>query len=267
MLDHAALFVALAQTGSFTAAAKGRGMSPVTLARRIAELERHLGIILLLRDTHGVRLTAQGQRLLKLVGPDIHSVTRSMAAAAQMATEQGRLPIRISGTEPVLAEVLAPRLPDLYRAAPGLRIDLRVETGTVDLSASEAEVALRFAKPVGNNLRVRRLTTFQMGVWGHVDHPHAFAQARFVGYDDSFGDIAERNWMRAAGVEPRTDVVTSSTRSMLEIVRSGLAVAVLPNIIAQRNSDLMRLSGAPAVPPRPLWMLVHPNVARQKEVR
>lgn len=54
---------------------------------------------------------------------------------------------------------------------------------------------------------------------------------------------------------------------MLEIVRSGFALAVLPDIIAQRDRDLVRVAGTPTVPPRPLWMLVHPDVERQKEVR
>ena len=115
--------------------------------------------------------------------------------------------------------------------------------------------------------QMRRLTTFTMGVWRHVNHPDSFVDARFVGYDDRFGEIAERRWMQAAGVAVRTDVVTSSTRAMLAIIRSGIAVGILPDIIADGVGDLRRLSDAPTVPSRPLWMLMHPDVARQPAAR
>ena len=84
MWDTAALFVALAERGSFTAATKGTGMSPVTFARRISELETRLGLVLVLRDSGGVTLTARGQEFLNLVAPNVCDMTRAMAAAARI---------------------------------------------------------------------------------------------------------------------------------------------------------------------------------------
>ena len=57
-------FLALADTGKFTAAASMRGSSQSALSRRIQLLEAHLGATLIDRERNPVRLTAAGEALL-----------------------------------------------------------------------------------------------------------------------------------------------------------------------------------------------------------
>ena len=267
MWDNVRLFVALAEKGSFTASAKDSGVSAVTCARRIDHLEAELGTTLFLRGKAGVRLIAAGVAFHDLVGPVAKDMTAMMALAARLSDAPDRTPVRISGTEPVLAEIIAPHLGALIAANPALRVHLRTETATVSLSGYEAEIALRFARPGGNSLRVRKLTTYHMGVWTHVQNDTAFGDGPFLGYDDTFGDIPEWRWLKEAGVADRATIRASSTRAMLNVIRSGHAMGILPDHLAARYAELKRVRGAPAVPGRLLWMLMHPDVARQSSVR
>lgn len=267
MWDNVRLFVALADKASFTGVAKDMGMSAVTCARRIDQLEAKLGTTLFLRGKSGVRLAAAGEAFLDLVGPVAKDMTAMMALAERLSDAPDRTPVRISGTEPVLAEIIAPHLGQLVSANPELHIHLRTENATVSLSEYEAEIALRFARPEGNSLRVRKLTTYQMGVWSHAQNDTAFGDGPFVGYDDTFGNIPERRWLEDVGVADRATIRTSSIRAMLNVIRSGHAMGILPDRLATRYGDLKRVGTAPAVPGRPLWMLMHPDVARQKSVR
>ena len=266
MWDNVRLFVALAGKGSFTAAAKDFGVSAVTCARRIDQLEAELGTTLFLRGKAGVRLTAAGVAFLDLAGPLATDMKAMMTLAARLLDAPDRTPVRISGTEPVLAEIIAPHLGALAALHPDLRVHLRTETATVSLSGYEAEIALRFARPEGNSLRVRKLTTYRMGVWTHVRNDAVFGDGPFVGYDHTFGDIPERRWLENAGVAHRATIRTSSTRAMLNVIRSGHAMGILPDYLAARYGDLKRVDNAPAAPGRPLWMMMHPDVARQDSV-
>ena len=267
MWDNVRLFVALAEKGSFTAAAKDSGVSAVTCARRIDQLEAELGGPLFLRGKSGVRLTAAGVAFHDLVGPVAKDMTAMMALAARLSDTPDRSPVRISGTEPVLAENIAPHLGALIAANPELQVHLRTENATVSLSGYEAEIALRFSRPEGNSLRVRKLTTYQIGVWTHVQNDKEFGDGLFVGYDDTFGNIPERRWLEDAGVADRVMIRTSSTRATLNVIRSGHAMGILPDYLAGQYGDLKRVDATPAVPGRPLWMMMHPDVARQSSVR
>ena len=60
-LNEIAVFVSVAQLGSFSKAAHALSMPVSTVSRRVADLERQLGVSLLQRTTRKLTLTAQGR--------------------------------------------------------------------------------------------------------------------------------------------------------------------------------------------------------------
>lgn len=267
MWDNVKFFVAIAQYGSFAAAAGHLHQSAATLGRKIDALEAELGFTLFLRNNGGVVLTEAGQAFLNIVEPTAREMHQALNRASLLRGLEDTITVRVSGTEPVIAEMLAPNMPSLFETSSDVRIDLVVENAPVSLSRFEAEIALRLAKPEGDSLRVRRLTTFEMGVWAHRTCPIDVDETRFVGYNLTYGMISERAWIEKLGLTGDRFIQTASTRAILNIVRSGAAIGVLPDFIARKSPDLVRVDGLPKVPSRPLWMLMHPNVAQMKSVR
>ena len=58
-------FVAVAQRGGLTAAAKAEGVAPAIIGRRLDSLEEHLGVKLMVRTTRRITLTHEGSAFLE----------------------------------------------------------------------------------------------------------------------------------------------------------------------------------------------------------
>ncbi len=266
MLKYVDSFLLVSQHQSFSAASRASDVSAVTLSRHIDALEADLGHVLFFRGPSGLALSPHGKAFLARVAPFAKGVSRVVDETRQLLGDGQSMPIRISATEPLLAELVAPRIGEFIDQE-YLTIELRVENRPVNLSAYEAEIALRFAKPDGQDMRVKRLCFFDMGLWRARGPSLGMSHQNYVGYDDTYGEIPERVWMQSADLDGQVTVRTSSTRGILQIIRSGHAVGILPAIIAQKYPELERLTPPMPIPKRPLWMMMHPDVARQKPVR
>lgn len=131
-LDAVRTFVAVAETGQFQAAADDLGITQQAASKRVATLERELGVRLFARIARGVRLTVDGQALL----PHARELLRA-AERATAAVTPGRRALRID----VVNRRIAPSniLYAFYQQHPG--IDLDVVTLThADATAALAEV-------------------------------------------------------------------------------------------------------------------------------
>jgi DNA-binding transcriptional LysR family regulator len=249
----------VAHAGSFTNAAKRSRLSAVSIARGITSLEVSLGIKLFLRGTKGVVLTQAGRSLLARTDAAAVSMNDLIDAAQRLKITGWSSPIRITSTEPIIAE--------LIHAHPELILELNVSNEVVSLSSHGAEIALRFAKPKGNSLKVRKIAEFKLALFKSVNYDTPLSDARFIGYDDTYGDIPEVIWMREQGFSERMILRSSSTSALLQATRSAIGIALLPNFMAERCTDLKEIPYMPAIAKRDLWMMTHPEMAKIREIK
>jgi DNA-binding transcriptional LysR family regulator len=128
-LDAVRTFVAVAETGQFQAAADDLRITQQAASKRVATLERELGVQLFARVARGVRLTVDGQALL----PHARELLRA-AERATAAVTPGRRALRID----VVARRIAPStiLHAFYQQNPDIELDV------VTLTNFDAESAL-----------------------------------------------------------------------------------------------------------------------------
>jgi len=156
VLRDMALFVAVAETGSFVSAAKRLGMPASTLSWRISAFEKTIGTKLFNRTTRKVSLTTTGWLHLERcrhVVRDAQSLTDAMRAQSQ--APRGR--IRISTTGDFAISLLSPHLPEFVRRYPEISLDLDTSAARVDLLAENLDVAIRMGNIADPNLVVRHL--------------------------------------------------------------------------------------------------------------
>src|SRR5262249_12635653 len=95
-LESVAAFVAVAEAGSISEAARRMALSKSVVSERLAELERNLGAALLRRTTRKLSITEDGSAFYERAKRIVQDVT---GAAAEIAERRGELagPLRISG--------------------------------------------------------------------------------------------------------------------------------------------------------------------------
>lgn len=147
---------AVAEAGSFSAAARRLGVSPPAATRLIAALEARLGVRLLTRTTRRVALTEAGARLHADAARILGELEAAEAAATGAALEP-RGTLRI--TAPVLfgQRFLAPVLRDFLDSHPQLRAELLLLDRPVDLVEEGLDVALRIGRLPDSTLRATRI--------------------------------------------------------------------------------------------------------------
>lgn len=155
-LNAMSLLLDTVDAGSFSAAARKRGMSVATLTRQIGQLEHYLGAVLLLRTTRRLTLTDAGRDYVegaRAIIRQVHSIERE--AAGEFLEPTGRLVIsapRLLGRLHVL-----PVVTEFLRDHPGITIDLRLTDENVDLATGDADLAVRIGPLPDSNLIATRV--------------------------------------------------------------------------------------------------------------
>lgn len=159
-LNTLQLVQALAQTGSFTAAAERLGYSKTKISLQIKALEQQLGVALFRRTTRQVSLTRSGEQLLSQCLPlyqQLQDELRQLQHADSALS--GRLVM--TAPEDFISTVLAPVLLQFSRQHPELVIELRSSDAIRDLVKEGIDVAFR-----GGWLRDSSLTAQRLGHFG-----------------------------------------------------------------------------------------------------
>lgn len=141
------LLTLLAQTQSFTAAARRAGLSKATMSLRIAELERTLAVPLVRRTTRSVVLTDAGLKLVQDTEPAFASIEQSLAGARDSAGAARGL-VRITAPVALGRQHLAPLLPPFLRAHPQVRLELDLDDRLVNLAQQGFDLAVRHVQSV-----------------------------------------------------------------------------------------------------------------------
>lgn len=167
------VFVRIVDTGSFSIAARQLRLSQPSASKAIAQLEKRLGVRLLVRSTHGLALTEAGANFYRHAKRSIEAADEAdLSASGTESTLVGRL--RISAPVTFWRLHVAPRFGEFLAAHPSLDVDVILDDRYVDLIGIGADVALRIGNLVDSTLTARRLGQARRLVVGTPDY---FAKA------------------------------------------------------------------------------------------
>ncbi|RKQ89611.1 LysR family transcriptional regulator [Maricaulis maris] len=155
-LDSIAVFVEVARTGSFTAAARTLQMPLSSVSRKVAELEAELQIRLLDRSRKPLRMTEAGQAYFDLSSKGIDALTyANQAMRGKQETLSGTLRITVP---PNLTELLFVKPIDRFvRRHPDARVRVLVSERMLDFVDDAIDLSFRVARPAAPNLVIRKL--------------------------------------------------------------------------------------------------------------
>ncbi len=275
-----ACFVAVADSGSFTAAAASLGLSKASVSKAVSRLEATLGITLLHRSSRSVTPSTAGAGLL--------AEARAMVAAATAATEAARGdrvdlagPIRLAAPMSFGIKVLGPPLAAFLERHPAVDVEVMLNDARNDLVGEGIDLALRISNLADSSLLARTIAPVAASViaspaylekQGTPKHPLELAGHRLVGYGHRDGAIPLR-FHRAkeeATIVPAGPLFTNNGDIVVPWLIAGGGIAVLPDFIADEalaSGALVRILTDWSLPQAHLHLLSPPSRLRPARVK
>jgi DNA-binding transcriptional LysR family regulator len=268
-------FVAVAEDGSLSAAARALGLSQPTLGRHVAQLEDGVGASLFARHPRGLVLTERGTALYdaaRQVRDGVHRFERQAAGLGQGL--EGT--VRISASEVVATWVLPRLLAGIRQQWPRIELEIVADNSPANLLRRDADVAVRMFRPEQQELVARKVADAQVALYASPEYLEAWGQPTgfadlaehtFVGFDRD--DLALRA-LRQLGITLRREdfAVRTDCQSLhVEAARAGLGVAGVQCALARRLGGLVPVLEDLPLPSLPVWLVSHVDVKRSARVR
>ena len=238
-LDGIAAFVAVADAGSISEAARRLGLSKSVVSERLVELERSLGARLLQRTTRKVSATEDGLAFLERAR---RIVRETVDAAADLAERRGALvgPLRISAPVSFGILHLGPALYPFLDENPGIELTLDLEDRFVDVAADGYDAVIRHGAIRDNRLIVKRLASSRrllvaspayLAEHGTPESLAALDSRSAILYMNRDADWRFTGSEGSTVIRPRRSLRVNNGLIMRDAVVAGLGIALLPTFM------------------------------------
>ncbi|WP_054313112.1 LysR family transcriptional regulator [Mesorhizobium sp. 1M-11] len=261
-------FLAVAQNGTLSGAARSLKVDHATVSRRLAALETALDVRLIDRLPRSSRLTTLGRQVFERAR-EMEGAADGIArlAKASRAPLVGR--IALSAPPVLVTHLLAEHLPRFRANYPDIRLSLSAQAERVSLARREADVAVRFVRPDEPDSVTRKIGTMPFGLYAHRSYAHLASQERweFIVWAQTFADMPAQSWLLGiAGDRPVVCELTYSSEHLVA-VKAGVGVAGLPCFIGEHDRDLVRIDDSAPSFARDIWLVVHRDLRKTPAVR
>lgn len=259
-------FLELTRAGTLSGAARNLAVEHSTVARRVENLEKTLGLRLFDRLPRGWQLTAEGEDVVSLAEQMEANVFAFERAAIGAGAERGK--VRVSAPPSLVSQFLVTRLAALRPRWSSIALEIVGELHEVNLARREADLALRLGRPSEPSLVAKSLCAVGFGLYAQKGYTNRDeAQWEFIGFDESLRHVPQQQWLEAYA-DKRPFSLRSNSQTALQVAaRSGLGIACLPHYIAQKDVELQRVMTPVPAPSRELWLVLQADVRRSPRVR
>ncbi|MDX8456823.1 LysR family transcriptional regulator [Mesorhizobium sp. VK9D] len=268
-------FVAVAETGSLSAAARRLAASQPTLGRHIAELEQALGVTLFRRGRRGYELTEAGSTLYER-GRAVSEQANAFSLLALGSVEAIEGTVRIAASEVVAAFVLPDMMARLGEEEPGIEIEIVASNQVENLLRRDADIAIRMVRPGQNELVARKVTDIPLCLCaassyldrrGRPEKPADLIDHALIGFDRSDEIIRGFTSIGIPVGRSHFRFRTDNQIVLWEAVRTGNGIGIGQEPLAARDPNLEKLLPGVPLPNLPVWLAMHRDVRTSMRIR
>lgn len=268
-------FMATAEEGSLSAAARVLGQTQPTVGRQVAALEDRLGLALFERVGRGLVLTPSGRAMLKHVHKMAEAAVQvSLVAAGQTQTIEGK--VRITASDVFAAHILPPVLQQLRDIAPRLEVEIVAANDIRDIQRREADIAIRHVRPAQPELYARLVDEAEA---------HLYAATSYLdrrGRPTSMTDLSRHDFVNFGSTEEMISYLaplginvtaqnfhigSNSGVVAWEYIRHGLGIAFMSANVGDATPGVERLLPDMAPVVFPVWLITHRDLHTSPRIR
>jgi DNA-binding transcriptional LysR family regulator len=268
------VFWAVAEVGSFGAAARKLGVGLTTVTRAVDKLEHQLCAKLFLRGPQGVSLTEAGrlaydralsmERMAEALENDISGIEKTAAGRVKLLAPDG-----IAGI------FLTPFIPEFLRANP--QIDLTIDCGLWPDKPMDGDIdiTLTFTEPKQSDAVATTLAHFHYAVFASREYLDLY------GTPESYEDTVKHPYVHHIGQDHQRESWTTRAAPFLEFmhrrietnssavsfaaVKHGAGTGAMPTAIIALEPSLVMLDAPPLATVK-LWLVCHGDLGKSARV-
>ncbi len=243
-LNRLAYFAAVVETGSFTRAADRLKVTKAVVSSQITQLEQEIQATLLIRSTRKVSATEAGEAFYARCATILAEADEAFEELSQMtAVPAGTL--RLTAPNDYGTAIVTPVVAAFRRQYPFCKVDFHLGESRSDLMTGELDLAIRVGWLTDSALQARKIGSFRQVLVGGSDyvsglpaiaHPDDLQAADFVS-NALMTDPDMWRFTNTKGnevtVRMENTLSIDSTPALLEAVKAGAGLAVLPDYLVQ----------------------------------
>lgn len=273
--NHLRAFLATADHGSLSAAARALGLTQPTLSRQIAALESALALMLFERNGRNLTLTDAGRELLHHAR-DMGSAANRLALAASGQQSSLRGLVRITASDVASVYELPKIVQAIRLRAPQITVEIIASNDIEDLMQRDADIAVRNVRPEQPNLIARLLREKS----GHFYASTSYLEAR--GRPRTLADLTQHDWislgeitrmhgyMTALNIPIELEnfrIISENGVAAWEMCKAGLGISPMDDEVAAKAPNLERILPELLHVSYPVWLVTHRELHTSPRIR
>ena len=273
--NHLRAFLATAEQGSLSAAARALGLTQPTLSRQIAALETTLDLMLFERNGRALTLTDTGRELLRHARDMGGAATRLSLSASGQRSGLGGV-VRITASDVTSVYELPRIVRDIRLRAPQITVEVIASNDIENLMQRDADIAVRNVRPEHPNLVARLLREKS----GYFYASTSYLEAR--GRPKTLEDLKQHDWialgpvarmhghMTGMGIPIAPEnfrIISENGVAAWEMCKAGLGISPMDAEVAAIPPQLERILPEHLHVTYPVWLVTHREIHTSPRIR
>lgn len=264
-------FLAVARTGTIRGAAVNLATNHATVSRRIKALEDATRARLFDRAKSGLALTQLGEDLL----PMVENIEDEIASASRLIAGRDALPtgpIHLSVPPLIAFTSIIKDLANFSEMYPDIDVHLGLTNNLVRLDHREADISIRYAATVEDDVVGRKLVDCRKAVYCSPEYAATISDnlgegLRYIGWNEAEASTTA-NWIRKSDYPKATLIFRCpEVAPQVAMALEGVGMTMLPCFIGDRVKGLIRAPFQDTIADRKLWLLLHGDLRKTARIR
>ncbi len=266
------MFIEVAKQGQIKSTAFINGYKQSNLSKSIKDLEIDMGLTLFNRLQGGVSLTNDGKEVFEIACEISNALHKINTFKSSIHNTKGD--IRLWSGDGLASGYISSALPDFYEKYPNIRIDFKCSMDS-PFQLNETDIAIVYEKPKQNNTIIISEHLLSFGLFASKDYLAKY------GVPKDLSDITEKHkictrdnfayaWKDWDDLISKAKFVCANTNSsnmLLELIKKGVGIGLLPINIGYEEQNLIRLSKLDINLTYPFWLITHKNLQSAPKIR
>lgn len=262
--DDIRFFLSLARNGSLSKASRALGVNHSTVSRRIQSLQDLYNVTLFNKKTDGFVLTQVGKEILEYaenLERENYRIQRQLHANDESLDGK----IKITMPEAIFNYGISTSLYHFKQDNPGIDLEISLSARQANLSAREADIAIRLTSSPPENLVGIKISQPRFGIYAKS----GFVQTNRLAVVSWNNETTPPEWALKINPKAYISIKVNTVSAAHQAVRDGFGVALMPCLYVGcvNDNDVQLFTPSTLQFDKYLWALYHPDLRKSQRVR